>query len=160
MAYHDDWEYAGFDPGWSSELESTLGQDQEFRALFIGKDPAMARTYQLKLELDGYRTSLGVIDGDGKPVYDLPAPDIIYLDLTTSPNWGLQALRAIREDSPTKMTPVLLLVDDPAAVTAPLGPNDFLIHHRPTGHFESRQFAAPTPSDSATALRGPRPALR
>jgi CheY-like chemotaxis protein len=128
MAYEDGWEIDEAGLEWTWDADSVVEPDGELHALFIGRDPGIAGLYQLRLELDGYRTVLGTLNGQGVIVGGPPAPDLIYLDLTASESWGLEVLRTIRKDPATRMTPVLLLITVPLAAQEPLGPNVFPVH--------------------------------
>jgi CheY-like chemotaxis protein len=102
--------------------------DADLHILFVGKDPAIAELYGRKLALDGYRLSFVWSEEEACQAALRLGPDVIYLDLTHSPEWGTQILRAIRDDPTSATTPAVLLVSRmPRANPITLGRHDFSI---------------------------------
>jgi PleD family two-component response regulator len=101
--------------------------DSDLNILFIGADAEVADIYRLKLEQDGYRTSVLSTEAEARAMTASLQPDLIYLDLTSTAGWGLRVLGRIRRDATTRSTPVLMLVKFPWKERPPLGPHDFAI---------------------------------
>jgi CheY-like chemotaxis protein len=102
-------------------------REPEIHILFIGADANLAETYRMKLNLDGYRTSVLTTEGEARKLAASLKPDLIYLDLTSAGGWGLKALGGIRKRVATRSTPVLMLVKFPFKQRPALGPHDFLV---------------------------------
>src|SRR3981081_3810193 len=85
-------------------------REPEVHILFIGPDAELAETYRMKLNLDGYRTSVLRTEREAKEVAASLKPDLICLDLTSAAGWGLKVLGGIRKRMATRSTPVLMLV--------------------------------------------------
>ena len=117
--------------GYADTLPDVSGvaePEAEVHILFVGNDPAIAELYGRKLALDGYRLSFAWSEAEACQAALRLAPDVIYLDLTRSPRWGAQVLRAIRDDPMSATTPAVLLVSR-VTRTKPitLGRHDFSI---------------------------------
>jgi DNA-binding response OmpR family regulator len=85
--------------------------DDTIRVLFVQDDPAVAEMYKLKLELDGYQVT--IVSGR-QQLIDASAtvrPDLVYLDIRRREQDGIEMLRALRHDGPTKEVPVIILSD-------------------------------------------------
>jgi PleD family two-component response regulator len=108
-------------------LVSEATREPEVHILFIGADAQLAETYRLKLNLDGYRTSVLTTEDEARKMAKSLKPDLIYLDLTSAAGWGLKVLGGIRKNAATRATPVLLLVRFPWQERPTLGPHDFLV---------------------------------
>jgi len=83
--------------------------DDDVRVLFVEDDPAVAQTYRLKLELDGY---LVEVAGDGLEAVQMATcnpPDIIFLDIRLPKMDGLGVLEVLRNDARTREVPVVIL---------------------------------------------------
>jgi PleD family two-component response regulator len=102
-------------------------REPDVHILFIGADADLAETYRMKLNLDGYRTSVLTTEVDARKLAVSLKPDLIYLDLTSAARWGLKVLGGIRKSATTRSTPVLLLVKFPGRERPALGPHDFLV---------------------------------
>jgi hypothetical protein len=102
-------------------------REPEVHILFIGADADLAETYRMKLNLDGYRTSVLTTEAEARKLAASLKPDLIYLDLTSAAGWGLKVLGGIRQSEATRSTPVLLLVRFPWREPPALGPHDFLV---------------------------------
>jgi PleD family two-component response regulator len=102
-------------------------REPEVHILFIGADADLAETYRMKLNLDGYRTSVLTNEREAHKMAASLKPDLIYLDLTSAAGWGLKVLGGIRHSVATRSTPVLLLVKFPWKERPTLGPHDFLV---------------------------------
>ena len=90
---------------------ATHAVDDTIRVLFVQDDPAVAEMYKLKLELDGYQVT---IVSDREQLIDATAtvrPDLVYLDIRRREQDGIEMLRALRGDGPTKDVPVIVLSD-------------------------------------------------
>jgi CheY-like chemotaxis protein len=111
----------------SLSLVSESEREPEVHILFIGADAQLAETYRLKLNLDGYRTSVLTTEDEARKMAASLKPDLIYLDLTSAAKWGLKVLGGIRNSAATRSTPVLLLVKFPWEDPPTLGPHDFLV---------------------------------
>ena len=112
-------------PNWS--LVTDTVREPDVHILFIGADAQLAETYRLKLNLDGYRTSVLTTEEEARKTAASLKPDLIYLDLTSAAGWGLKVLGAIRKSAATRSTPVLMLVRFPWQEQPTLGPHDFLV---------------------------------
>jgi response regulator RpfG family c-di-GMP phosphodiesterase len=108
-------------------LATESAREPEVHILFIGADAQLAETYRLKLNLDGYRTSVLTTEEEARKMTASLKPDLIYLDLTSAAGWGLKVLGGIRKSAATRSTPVLLLVKFPWQERPTLGPHDFLV---------------------------------
>jgi PleD family two-component response regulator len=117
------------DPEEASSVGLVPEDDREpdVHILFIGADTDLAETYRMKLNLDGYRTSVLTTEADARKLAVSLKPDLIYLDLTSAARWGLKVLGGIRKSAATRSTPVLLLVKFPGRERPALGPHDFLV---------------------------------
>lgn len=104
-----------------------LEREPDVHILFIGGDADLAETYRMKLNLDGYRTSVLTTEGEARKLAASLKPDLIYLDLTSAAGWGLKVLQGLRKSVATRSTPVLLLVKFPWQERPSLGPHDFLV---------------------------------
>jgi CheY-like chemotaxis protein len=83
--------------------------DDDVRVLFVEDDPAVAHTYKLKLELDGYAVELAA---DGVQAVEMAMgnpPDIIFLDIRLPKMDGLGVLEALRQHDRTRAVPVVIL---------------------------------------------------
>jgi CheY-like chemotaxis protein len=81
----------------------------DVRVLLVEDDAAIAQTYSLKLELDGYQVEVA---GDGEAALEMArssAPDIIFLDLRLPKLDRLEVLESLRSDPITKTVPVVIL---------------------------------------------------
>src|SRR5260370_18197510 len=94
-------------------LATESARAREVHILFIGADAQLAETYRLKLNLDGYRTSVLTTEEEARKMTASLKPDLIYLDLTSAAGWGLKVLGGIRKSAATRSTPVLLPVQFP-----------------------------------------------
>lgn len=102
-------------------------REPDVHILFIGADAQLAETYRLKLNLDGYRTSVLTTEDEARKTAASLKPDLIYLDLTSAESWGLKVLGGIRRNAATRSTPALLLVRSSGQEQPRLGPHDFLV---------------------------------
>ena len=116
-----------FEPAQNWSLVSESEREPDVHILFIGADAQLAETYRLKLNLDGYRTSVLTTEAEARKMAASLKPDLIYLDLTSAASWGLKVLGGIRKSAATRSTPVLLLVNFPWQERPSLGPHDFLV---------------------------------
>ena len=90
---------------------ATHAVDDTIRVLFVQDDPAVAEMYKLKLELDGYQVT--IVSGR-EQLIDASAsvrPDLVYLDIRRREKDGIEMLRALRSNGPTKDVPVIILSD-------------------------------------------------
>jgi DNA-binding response OmpR family regulator len=90
---------------------TTHAVDDTIRVLFVQDDPAVAEMYKLKLELDGYQVT--IVSGL-QQLIDASAtvrPDLVYLDIRRREQDGIEMLRALRGEGPTKDVPVIILSD-------------------------------------------------
>jgi CheY-like chemotaxis protein len=101
--------------------------EPDVHVLFIGADAGLAETYRMKLNLDGYRTTVLTTEREARTLAASIKPDLIYLDLTSAAGWGLKVLQGLRKREATRSTPVLLLVKFPSKERPSLGPHDFLV---------------------------------
>ena len=122
MAYADRFSYDDLDA-----MEPPLMSGPEIHIIFIGADPDVAEAYRLKLNLEGYRTSVLTSEREARTLAACLKPDLIYLDLASTSSWGLKVLRGIRKSEAICSTPVLLLVRFPWCEQPTLGPHDFLV---------------------------------
>jgi PleD family two-component response regulator len=101
--------------------------DSDLNILFIGADAEVADIYRLKLDQDGYRTSVLSTEAEARAMAASLQPDLIYLDLASSAGWGLRVLGEIRSEPAIGSTPVLMLTKFPWRERPPLGPHDFAL---------------------------------
>lgn len=121
----------------SLSFVSESAREPDVHILFIGADAQLAETYRLKLNLDGYRTSVLTTEDEARKTAASLKPDLIYLDLTSAQGWGLKVLGGIRRHAATRSTPALLLVRSAGQEQPTLGPHDFLVPVRLA--FDQRQ---------------------
>jgi DNA-binding response OmpR family regulator len=89
--------------------DSSEGERQPVRVLFVEDDRSVAQMYKLKLELDGYRVNVAY---DGETAVDMAnteTPDIIFLDVRLPKLDGLGVLQALRADPKTEDVRVVIL---------------------------------------------------
>jgi DNA-binding response OmpR family regulator len=89
--------------------DSSEGERQPVRVLFVEDDRSVAQMYKLKLELDGYRVDVAY---DGETAVDMAnteTPDIIFLDVRLPKLDGLGVLQALRADPKTEDVRVVVL---------------------------------------------------
>jgi len=127
MSYQYGFGYEDLEEAPPFALAGEQLREPEVHILFIGADADLAETYRLKLNLDGYRTSVLTTEAEARRQAASLNPDLIYLDLTSAARWGLKVLGGIRQSAATRSTPVLLLVRFPWRERPALGPHDFLV---------------------------------
>jgi PleD family two-component response regulator len=127
MSYQYGLAYDDLEETLSASLVPEDEREPDVHILFIGADADLAETYRMKLNLDGYRTSVLTTETDARKLAASLKPDLIYLDLTSAARWGLKVLGGIRKSAATRSTPVLLLVRFPWREHPTLGPHDFLV---------------------------------
>lgn len=90
---------------------ATHAVDDTIRVLFVQDDPAVAEMYKLKLELDGYQVT--IVSGREQLIdaSSTVRPDLVYLDIRRREQDGIEMLRALRGDGPTRDVPVIILSD-------------------------------------------------
>lgn len=108
-------------------FDSKSEREPDVHILFIGADAQLAETYRLKLDLDGYRTSVLTTEDEARKTAASLKPDLIYLDLTSAEGWGMKVLGGIRRNAATRSTPALLLVRPTGQKQPRVGPHDFLV---------------------------------
>ena len=89
--------------------DSSEGERQHVRVLFVEDDRSVAQMYKLKLELDGYRVDVAY---DGETAVEMAStetPDIVFLDVRLPKLDGLGVLQALRADPQTKDVRVVIL---------------------------------------------------
>ena len=89
--------------------ESSEGERQPLRVLFVEDDSSVAQMYKLKLELDGYRVDVA---SDGETAIEMATrelPDIIFLDIRLPRLDGFGVLQALRANPKTKEVRVVIL---------------------------------------------------
>jgi CheY-like chemotaxis protein len=89
--------------------DSSEGERQPVRVLFVEDDRSVAQMYKLKLELDGYRVDVAY---DGETAVEMASaekPDIVFLDVRLPKLDGLGVLQALRQDPKTKDLRVVIL---------------------------------------------------
>ena len=116
-----------FEDTQSLSFTSESDREPDVHILFIGADAQLAETYRLKLNLDGYRTSVLTTEDEARKTAASLKPDLIYLDLTSAESWGLKVLGGIRKNAATRSTPALLLVKSAGQAQPAVGPHDFLV---------------------------------
>ena len=127
MSYHYGLGYEDLEETLPVGLVPEDEREPDLHILFIGADADLAETYRMKLNLDGYRTSVLTTEADARQLAVSLKPDLIYLDLTSAAGWGLKVLGGIRQSVATRSTPVLMLVKFPWRDRPTLGPHDFLV---------------------------------
>jgi CheY-like chemotaxis protein len=85
------------------------GTDLPVEIVFIGDDPELADMYGLKLRLDGYAVTLLTTKEANSDFLEMPAPDIVYLDIGLLNPEGLTVHRMLRAQRSTKRLPIVLL---------------------------------------------------
>jgi CheY-like chemotaxis protein len=89
--------------------KSPPGKREHVRVLFVEDDRSVAQMYRLKLELDGYQVDVAT---DGEMAVEMATrdlPDIIFLDIRLPKLDGFGVLEALRSNSKTRKTRVVLL---------------------------------------------------
>jgi PleD family two-component response regulator len=127
MSYQYRFGYEEFDEAPLVGVVPEQEREPDVHILFIGADADIAETYRMKLNLDGYRTTVLTTEAEARTLAASLKPDLIYLDLTSAARWGLKVLGGLRKSEATRSTPVLLLVKFPWKERPSLGPYDFLV---------------------------------
>jgi DNA-binding response OmpR family regulator len=89
--------------------DSSEGERQPVRVLFVEDDSSVAQMYKLKLELDGYLVDVA---SDGETAVEMASgelPDIIFLDIRLPRLDGFGVLQALRANPTTKDVRVVIL---------------------------------------------------
>ena len=77
--------------------------------LLVEDDPAVAKMYRLKLEMEGYRVSIAGDGEEGLRVAREQKPNLIFLDVRLPKMDGMTVLEAMRGDDHTRHIPVVIL---------------------------------------------------
>jgi DNA-binding response OmpR family regulator len=89
--------------------DSSEGERQPVRVLFVEDDRSVAQMYKLKLELDGYRVDMAYDGETAVNMANTETPDIIFLDVRLPKLDGLGVLQALRADPKTEDVRVVIL---------------------------------------------------
>jgi DNA-binding response OmpR family regulator len=100
--------------------------------VFLQRDPMLAETYRVKLELDGYQVTLASPTDDALNDLRARPPDIIFLDASSGAKSDPAVLNGLRNDRTISRVPVVILssrtADELAGDGMRLGPLDYLVH--------------------------------
>jgi DNA-binding response OmpR family regulator len=112
--------------------QMNVPETETLSIVFLQRDPMLAETYRVKLELDGYQVTLASPTDDALNDLRARPPDIIFLDASSGAKSDPTVLNGLRNDRTISRVPVVILssrtADELAVDGMRLGPLDYLVH--------------------------------